>query len=565
MKDFISFKFSPKKIIKNLFLFLFFLALLSPFFKININNWLIFLTLLLTGVPTIILYKDNIIQKKSEKKIKKRQEKILIITILVLFSILLTKNLGKQDFREDEFQVTAAATGYLYEKNFYKWDYMEKTSGKNTNCVEIDKFCNYTRAFPHTWLITQSYKTFGISEWSSRIVSVLFGIIFIILVYYISLFFTDNKGVSLAIMTIAGLMPCYIEMFRYTRMYALLAPLSLLAIYLSYKSFFEEQNKKTILKKKESVFKKITEINYKYFLLLIPLSLFSLLIHANFAIITLSTLFFIFFLGIDGKNKKYSYWSIIILIPSLILINFLPKKINYFLSFFEVRNYEYLYEFLNEPFSWSLSLFLIVSAPLIAFLKKTRNKKIYFLTTIISISLLFFIFVADRYYSFMYMSHILSLSIILMIFSLFNISKIYNKTIKILIFISIAFLIIFNFSESYQKLYTNNNHGQYSKIYPEIIEKIKEDEVIFMQYPRFYYLQNTNKELKIIDIEKNKEYKIERFLEDKKEYKGYWFVWETKKNYHISEDLKSYIQENFTKIHGDGLDDYGVEVFYLRD
>ena len=80
------------------------------------------------------------------------------------------------------------------------------------------------------------------------------------------------------------------------------------------------------------------------------------------------------------------------------------------------------------------------------------------------------------------MSHILSLSIILTIFSLFNISKIYNKTIKILIFISVAFLIIFNFSESYQKLYTNNDHGQYSKIYPEIIEKIKEDEAISFSF-----------------------------------------------------------------------------------
>ena len=52
-------------------------------------------------------------------------------------------------------------------------------------------------------------------------------------------------------------------------------------------------------------------------------------------------------------------------------------------------------------------------------------------------------------------------------------------------------------------------------------------------------------------------------IEDsKKENSKIWFSWESIKDGHLSEEVKSYIKSNFKKIHGQGIDNVGVEVFY---
>ena len=95
----------------------------------------------------------------------------IVFFSMIVFSIFfLSYNLGSADFYQDEFQVVSTAEGYFRSGTFYQWDYINNKLSDSL----------YDRAWPHSWMIAQSYRLFGISEWSSRIISVLFGVFFLI-------------------------------------------------------------------------------------------------------------------------------------------------------------------------------------------------------------------------------------------------------------------------------------------------------------------------------------------------------------------------------------------------
>ncbi|MCW3974811.1 MAG: hypothetical protein NWE86_01020, partial [Candidatus Bathyarchaeota archaeon] len=93
----------------------------------------------------------------------------LMIIVLVGFGLRIY-GVGDFDFREDEFQVIYTASSYHFGGGFYTWDWIKSEPSGNL----------YMRAWPHTWLIAKSFDIFGISEFSARLVSVIFGTILIL-------------------------------------------------------------------------------------------------------------------------------------------------------------------------------------------------------------------------------------------------------------------------------------------------------------------------------------------------------------------------------------------------
>ena len=115
-----------------------------------------------------------------------------LTAVVIMSAVTLFYNLGERDFWEDEYQVISAATGYYHTGEFFKWDWIKH----EIKCGDHTRKCEYHRAWPHSWLIAQSYKIFGISEWSSRIVSALFMLTATIGMYFFGIFFTENKTVA---------------------------------------------------------------------------------------------------------------------------------------------------------------------------------------------------------------------------------------------------------------------------------------------------------------------------------------------------------------------------------
>ncbi len=59
-----------------------------------------------------------------------------------------------------------------------------------------------------------------------------------------------------------------------------------------------------------------------------------------------------------------------------------------------------------------------------------------------------------------------------------------------------------------------------------------------------------------------KQYTFDHFIADLEKYDSGWVTWETRKSYHLDDQVRAYIDTYFLKLHGEGVDETGVEVYY---
>src|SRR3989344_1230660 len=496
-------------------------------------------------------YSDKNREQKEAKYI--RAEKIchgLALTIIVTISaIALFYNLGGRDFWEDEHQVISAAAGYYHAGEFVRWNWIKK----DVVCADRTSECVYDRAWPHSWLIAQSYKLFGISEWSSRVVSALFMLLTTSGVYFFAKFFTENKHVALVSAFAVAIHPNLVIIGRYTRMYALLIPLFLLLAYLIFKAVSRK-------------------IHYGYALGAAAILAIGYLIHINILIVLPAAFLFVVYLAATTQKKEHIALSLLgilglaALCGMAVFTSWLDTIIG-FLSFFGRNNtiyFEYIAGFpFPAKFGFAITALGFVGAILFCN-NKTLKHKLMYIYFILFFSFFFFVYIGDRYASFVYTSPITVVFIVLAVNSyLLFVDRVKIRVLKILF---IAVLLInpaYVFYEHRSKIYEGEGFGKLSTAYASIAENIKPGEVLFGQYVRDYYLQSIDPQTPMISMRSNQTYAYETFLQDIARYESGWIAWETRKSYHIQPLIRNYIKTNFTKIHGDGVDDTRIEVYYF--
>ena len=499
-----------------------------------------------------------------------KQHEIMIVAILLVINVIaLFYRLGSEGFREDEFQVINSAAGYLYSGQFSQWNWIADDIGNA-----------YARAWPHTFLIAQSFNVFGISEWSGRLVSVLGGMAFLICLYLFARYFTNQK-IALITLFSASLYPSYIKLFRYTRMYALLLPLFLILTYCIYRGITGDWQLRIGIKRFDDLISKYLNYDYRFLLISIPLLYLTYLIHVNSLIIVVAVYLYVCVLAIKGKKAKYIILAIIGLIigigtvSGLIIlenansINYsyesLPSFLN-FISAFERRNFIYLDYLVSYPFGKIAGLILIGFLGYISVSQRAIsdfvNKYLYLLTVGISASI-FFIYIANRYASYYYISHITPIALLLILSGFFYLSKLIFKKFGFAL-ILLGFLVISNFTGEVESLYGGEtSFGDFRAAYQVIIENFDYDnDVVFGQYLREYYLKDMDG-FEYISMQSNRKYTYDQFLDDIEGHDSGWLTWESRKSYHIDRQIISFANEHCYKLHGRNVDESGVEVFYF--
>jgi len=487
----------------------------------------------------------------------------IFAVLLIIFAFLLFYNLGEAEFKEDEFQVVAAAKGFQETGKFYQWDWAENKLNKNAF---------YDRAWPHTILIAGSYHLFGVSEWSSRLVSALFGLIFIFSGYFIIKYFSKNKKITLLILFVLMFYSSFINLFRYTRMYALLIPLFLILFYALYRFIIEKNNFKTNNKIFNWVFE---NLNYNY-LILVPVLIllyFNYQVHINSLLIVPSIAIFLFCLSIIYKKKKFIIPTIISLLGAVIVFllyyfGILNKYVSFF-SLFERENFVYIDYLTSFPFFKEIGVILILLVLFILILNKFKNKFLLYSLVITGFSLFFLIWIGNRYASFVYISHIITISIILILISYYYITKLFDKKfLKIGLYLTLIFLLGVSFFESISDIYYGENqYGSFNEAYNIIEENFDlEKDVLFGQYLRTYYLKDlfSKSQINTISMLSDKQYSFDQFMGDLNKHESGWITWETRKSYHVQLEIRKYVNENFEKYSGQGVNETNVEVFYFN-
>jgi hypothetical protein len=459
------------------------------------------------------------------------------------------------------------ATGYYYTGTFYKWDWLEQKSGQYTSCITSDTYCKYTRAWPHTLLVSLSYYFFGISEWSSRIVSVLFGVLFVPLVYFVTRFFSNSKKAALLMTSVTLINPAFVELFRYTRMYAILLPIFLLLTYVMYRALTETGKTSGII----PLVNKCFNFNYQMLLGGIVLLALNYFIHINSLILLPVLLVFTIYLACTDRENKY-FVAAVVGIAGCLLFLLLAQLgyftvINGFLTFFEKQNYLYYNLVSSYPFpTLAGSILLALGASLLLFLKKSGKRKWVYLCLITTLSLIFFIWIADRYAGFTYIAHIAAIVTITSIFPLVLLINLIPRSatfiIYLLLFISTPFGLLEKFNETYEN---KNAFGNYSAAYAVINENFNpQRDTLFGQYLKPYYLKNLlDKDVGTVSMLSNRQYTYDQFFLDISNHQSGWIAWETRKSNHLQKEIISYIEQHFKKYHGRGIDNTNMEVYFF--
>jgi len=562
-----------KKIVSILLKICFYTSLLLSFFIAHENrNVLIFL--FSSGCFSILienrLSRVRLETRKTDNiKRKKRIETLVVLIIVIVNGFALFYRLGSEGFKEDEFQVIDSAAGYLYTGQFSRWDWIEEDIGSS-----------YARAWPHTFLIAQAFKLLGISEFSGRVVSVLGGVVFIICFYFFARFFTNRK-IALLTLFSTSLFPAYLGLFRYARMYALLLPMFLILTYCIYRGLTGDWHVKTGIKRLDAFVSKKINYDYRFLLASIPILYLTYLIHVNSLIIVLAAYLFVCVLAIRDKEKKFIIFAVLGLIVGTLLISAMIilenteiirysyeslPKFSMFFSFFGRKNFVYLDYLVSYPFGKIGGLILVGLVGFIIFKKKKTeivNKYLFLMITGV-LSAIFFIYIADRYASYYYISHITPITLLLIISGFYYLGKMNLKKPFILTLL-LCTLVFPVFWGKVERLYGGvTRFGDFNSAYQVIIENYDEEsDVIFGQYLRAYYLKDLET-FTAISMMNNRQYTYELFLEDLEEYESGWLTWESRKAYHVDNQIINYANENFYQIHGRDIDDFRVEVYYFN-
>ncbi|MBK8389323.1 MAG: hypothetical protein IPL23_08625 [Saprospiraceae bacterium] len=104
-----------------------------------------------------------------------------VLLLSLLMGLLCFFDLGYFDILPDETLHIEAAKGFNETGSFKRWDFLLNKTGEP-----------YDRAWSYTFLISIVYKFFGVSVENARLVSALFGILFVPLIFRISMYFTKK-------------------------------------------------------------------------------------------------------------------------------------------------------------------------------------------------------------------------------------------------------------------------------------------------------------------------------------------------------------------------------------
>lgn len=476
-------------------------------------------------------------------------------------------NLGHRNYYGDEPQVIRTAAGRLYSDTYEQWCFYNKRMTGN----------HYDRAWPHTWAIAQTYKVFGISEWSSRLVSVLFGTLMLVVAYPLAKELFNCKDTALLFTALLAFHHWFIELSRFVRMYILYITVYMFGSLLIYRGMTRRGHSSMRIRMWDrtlSVSSRSVDLAVGAIVMYL-----SFILHITTIIFCVSFCLFTAYLALRGRSTTYSIVLIVVLSASLALLFSLPagtsfdyKTIISYPEPFIVRaepHYGYyitLFKF-PSPFSKEVSTALILMM-IVGYLRDhSRDRRpLVFTLSIILPAAIFFIFFSNRYMSFLYIANIVPFSYLLVTHGFVSIVRsITQSRFRYLILFMPVALIAQDLSTKVSPLYYDGHlHPNYRDAYKTLLEEYRPGQALFGQYTALDYLSDYNGTMGTVSMIHHQRYPFSQFKEDLSKYDSGWVTWATYKPYHLEPEIIEYCESNFKKLHGAGIDNTKVELYFFN-
>lgn len=505
------------------------------------------------------------------KNFLKEKKFVLALTVIIFISLFLRLyNLGEKSFSADEFLGVNTAYGYLKTGEWRRWDFnLEKPFEDNEYFKTFFDFDlwndgsdTYTRAWFYNWQTSQSLRFLPDSqEWSYRLISVMWGVLAVLAVYWVSFKFTKNRTLSL----IAALLMAFsldgIEFSRRMRMYSMFMPVFLVFAWVAF-NFFESN-----MKSRFSWLNKINDklkLNFIFFVPLVLMGLLSMHLHlltANFVFVALVYFMVMAFIRYkEDKNIKNHYT-----IYSLAGLIFVGASFQIGGALTASLNWQQHFSYLNNSFfdygNWVLAgLFLIMGG---IYLLKTKKKEGVFIMANYWVILFLAIFLWDRNVGAQYLFFIKPFQIIMIAAGIWWIASFLRDNLKkykqevYWISMAVMLLAVINFAYFFQaeNTYTQTAQSEnpnYKKVFGYVLNHKNEKDVLITRAFRNFYWQGSKINVFSMGgeraIEGEKKITLEKLTEIIKNNPSGWIVYSENDENFISKDAQKYIEKDMTQI-----------------
>ncbi len=464
--------------------------------------------------------------------------------------------LGNNSFVADEFLDINSSMGYAKTGVWQSWDFNYGVPAtENLNQARDE------RATIYKWQVAQVLKVLPVSEFSARLVSVFWGLLSIVLIFFVAKYFTKSSRVGLIAAFLFSVSVSAIIFDRRLRMYAMFLPVYLVfttALYM----LLEEKYQGGI-----KPLRKIWD-TYGIHLLFVPLvtvlGVASYLTHqlALTGPIVLGVYIWIMALLEWQKGSRKNKYSILgglgVVGIILLFVTGLWNKISYFFVFFD-NHYSYLGYVFGDFAHPLLGAVCVVSGALILIKNKETKKQGIWLATSLFAPLAMSIWLWHRNAGPQYIFFVQSFTFILvavtiswlMSFVTKNLPE-YKKASCGVLLLAVLLLPAYGYFWEENNTYHETNSGgnpNYRKVFTYFKKQVEPGEVLITRNFRNFYWADAK--VPVYDFggelsERNFNMDDLRAIQAKHEH-GWIIVSENDLDY-IKGDTKDYIEQNLEHV-----------------
>ncbi|MFZ5982063.1 MAG: hypothetical protein ACOYS2_00605, partial [Patescibacteria group bacterium] len=433
---------------------------------------------------------------------------LILLAILALGAFLRFWNLGEPSFSADEFLDINSSYAFQKTGEWKSWDF---NLGQVNTANEFS--ARDERAWAYKIQVAELFKFFPPTEGVARSISALWGVLTIILIYFVAEKFTNNKTIGLISAFLFAVSLDGIEFDRKLRMYAMFFPVFLTFSWTLWSAFEKEYAGK--LKFAKTIWDKLS-LNIFYLLPALILGALSLHLHlltANIAFIL--ALYFLILALVrykkqPGLNKYNAYLGIGILgiLSGLIIFGDKLKAATKELGW-GINHFSYLEKVFSDYSGFLLPLGLLLLGTFYLYKKADLPKESLWLTVSFWGTLLLAIFFWDRNVGSQYIFFAQSFKIILLASGIYfvalfmkeNLAKFstraYWASLIILLLLVPNYAFFFQKDNFYRQTSESENPN-YRKIFTYVKKKRGDQDILITRNFRSFYYSGLG--VKVIDF-----------------------------------------------------------------
>lgn len=534
---------------------------------------------------------------KTKLQNQKNRWLLLFLCMGILASLRMFWHIGGDYFTFlDEYPTFDVAAGFARSGKFYFWDFHRQVlSGES-----------YTRAWPHTLLLAGWFHLFGINVVAGKTLSAVFGVLFVLSVFYITMKIYDHEYISCLSCLLVMTNSTVITVFRQIRMYSLWLLVMVWLIYFLFRMMTAESRAGEtpsggafagIRSRIMGWWQKNLNFSVWYILLSLLFLVLSYFVHVNTLAIGAGIIAFYLYLLAVKRERRYVS-ALLVVVGLLLLVGLAFLVLPHYsgnvdeLDLWGVvtenvtlreevneRYWNWTEDFFHNVSFFRFSLVCLIIALVIWCVKKKDEKQVLafdftvylFLAT--GSSLVCFLYLLKRYYQARYILYIAPMLAILAAWGIVecccaaaDICRRHWQRLAdyLLPFVSVCCAILLGISvgAQYTEVYANEEICYHRQVY-EIVKKDAKEHLDTGTIPivafdfRNYYAVQVFPDYAVADLDREHDAVI--WTDFAEAYPEGYLMLESAKINGFPEVTKRFVQAYSERVTGDGLDSYNIE------